>query len=627
MKSLHIRFYSKLLEESKILNYIIYFVSIICGFGAVLAFVGKLFTLQISLFSMLFPVILALSFVLGRYGQNIVQSIRADFVVFVCTLFILGFRSNHLAGGIDPGMYINVGNYFSRTGTLVIDWSPPAISGLAIEEWTPGAILPGLWAGPGVGQLHSQFFDFWPSILAILNGVAHLNLGYAVTPALGALAATLIFIIIRSQINLSFALKAQVLVSTNMALVWQANYPTTESLQLVLVLLAILFLTDRTNSLFSLSWLMYIGLNRLDGLLLVALLMPATLKKFIETPKSQVRKISTLLFMLLLAFFIYAQDFSFHRDYTLSQFSFSLKYFVLLVILFFVYGWAVSLRTYQERNWIQRVLVLIFLVLTAGMSMRPLFEYQSKIAWGISDFDPDNWNIPILILLCTIPVVIAFISLLIDNKKFQEWDIKTVFVLLIPLLLVQLLTSGITPRLMWWIRRYTWLVIPIIILGGLFYIGKHYLSKIPIRHNLALTALILSTGLTLFMSHNLFGFTQFGGFNSILQKVNDAIPSESVVVFERDACCTNPGWTLATPLFLSEGRKILISSEEAINLFPLNSEGKLRKDLFFILSREPKGYSCQDFTGIITLWTEQYPLIPLNSRGVAYPVFVCQVQG
>jgi hypothetical protein len=143
----------------------------------------------------------------------------------------------------DPGIYVLHGHAIADTGDVafvdpVLAEASPDLPGA--ERARLGRI-PGLWAdADDPTRVTPQFLYFLPALFATAIDVAGASAAFHVSPLLGALGLACLFCATRRALGVWVASIAVVLLVTNMLEVWQAKYPTTEITTQALLLGALL---------------------------------------------------------------------------------------------------------------------------------------------------------------------------------------------------------------------------------------------------------------------------------------------------------------------------------------------------------------------------------------------------
>jgi hypothetical protein len=270
-----------------------------------------------------------------------------------------------------------------------------------------------------------------------------------------------------------------------------------------------------------------------------------------------------------------------------------------------------------------RIMRILVSIVTIAIGLRNLLLYF--LGWdllGIGEKD-DLYVIPILFVLTLVIFPLAILYLLIFRNKLIKSEITIFILLFAPLIILQISTSGVTPRLMWWGRRYAWLMIPLIILLGLYSIFIIFKKRNDVLYALLAGGVIAS----IMISINLINFKEFDGLEGQINSISESVPITNFVLIERNPCCMGPGWTLATPLFFTKNHKVVIVEKTVADVVIRELE-KYHVDksrVTFIFEKPLRGYRCTDFSANVKRWDESFPQIPTSWRWVHNPAFVCKL--
>jgi hypothetical protein len=180
------------------------------------------------------------AFILLRRGK----SAALPLLLVLILAGILFFRPvEYIFGGWDPGVYVNTAVHLARTGSLTVadPWAAVRTPDdrLAISHQHKYGFLeryPGFRYGPpGSRILIPQFYHLWTVWLACAYGLLGLHGMFYLTPFLGLLSLLAIYLFGRELWDKSSALLAVLLLSLNIAEIWQARFPTSEILAQFLV--------------------------------------------------------------------------------------------------------------------------------------------------------------------------------------------------------------------------------------------------------------------------------------------------------------------------------------------------------------------------------------------------------
>ncbi len=215
--------------------------------GLILAFAGCFsvrFLCTIVAAISLFPLILALpprgKFILVSRGRSALLPL----FLILALAGILFFRPvEYIFGGWDPGVYVNTAVHLDRWGSLTVPdrlfplltpESFPLVSHRhksGFEERYPGFRY-------GLFRSHiliPQFYQLWTVWLAAAHSLLGLRGMFYLTPFLGLLSLLAIYLLGRELWDKSAGLLAVLLLSINLAEIWQVRFPTSETLSQFLI--------------------------------------------------------------------------------------------------------------------------------------------------------------------------------------------------------------------------------------------------------------------------------------------------------------------------------------------------------------------------------------------------------
>jgi|SaaInlStandDraft_2_1057019.scaffolds.fasta_scaffold19558_2 hypothetical protein len=413
------------------------------------------------------------------------KSLVAALLVFFLSLALFLPGSFYTYGDKDPGVYVLHGLSIAKTGDVLIDDVFAAQGDGLLEMTYPGMgfRFPGFWfeeAGDA-SQILPQFFHFLPATFATAFDLGGLKALLHFNSLIAALSVTVGFLALRRVFSPTVAWVGAALLATNMIQVWQAKYPTTEMLaQLFLLsasLSAIVAFDLRQKFFAGLAgfFTSIIFLVRPDGFLLLipAAFLAAWLYGVIRL-KTFARWLAVgLLIPLPLVF--YQAHFRNSRYATTVEVPSLQLFFALFVVLtlcaFGLYRrpnigdsliakthffWRDDAPTTLMKN------ALYFLVIATGIFFAVRFmllgEHYSYFGRTF-----DERNLYRLSLFVSLPVLIFAcfgLFLLIASWQWQRWLLFAPGLLTLPVYLYQ---ARVSPRLMWWVRRYAPTALPVIL--------------------------------------------------------------------------------------------------------------------------------------------------------------------
>jgi hypothetical protein len=402
-------------------------------------------------------------------------------------MFLPGFP--YLYADKDPGVYVVHSLAIARDGDVRID-DPVLEADLPGVLFAPGARFPGIWIdGDDTDRVTPQFFHFFPSLAATAVDVTDERAAFHLNPLLGSLSVVAFGLGARRAFGTTAAVLAGGLLAIAMPQVWQAKYPSTEVLaQLLLVgaLLAVAIAADRRSRTFGLIAGLLVGtgfLARPDGLLPVVLtigaggLLLALGRLPDEARWTGIGLAATLPYACLNAYGL-------RSDYTLGNEVPGLPLVAAGAVAVLVGGRlarrpVAALRRRglpprlpaAVRHHPQRVaglaaaaaLGVLFLVLanreqlfgidyTDLLGPEPRRSYDEINLWRLT------WYLTRLV------PVLAVVGLAVvgwQRWRAARWLVLVPGLAMVPLYLIE---AQISPRLMWWVRRFVPGVVPVLLL-------------------------------------------------------------------------------------------------------------------------------------------------------------------
>lgn len=380
----------------------------------------------------------------------------------------------------DPGVYVVHAIAIAREGNVRLD-DPVLEADLPGVLFSPGARFPGIWVDGDTDSVTPQFFHFFPALAATAVDLTDARAAFHLNALLGALAVVLLGLGARRAFGLPAAVIAGGLLATSMPQVWQAKYPTTEILAQLLLVASVVALgvaVERRSAAFALTGGLLIGtglLARPDGLLLVLVAVGAgglllALDRFDRTARWCAAGLAlTLPYALLNAYDL-------RRGYTLVNDVPDLPVVAVAAVAALAGGRA--LRPVARRldgplrdpRWHRRIGTA--LAVAFGGLLLVLANRERLFGVAYTDLlgpgprrSYDELNVHRLRLyLGRFVLPLAVVGLAVVGR--QRWRLSR-WLLLIPglcLAPLYLWEAQISPRLMWWVRRYVPGVLPLVLL-------------------------------------------------------------------------------------------------------------------------------------------------------------------
>ena len=387
----------------------------------------------------------------------------------------------------DPGLYVAHSLAIARDGNVRL--ADPV---LAANEpgvlFAPGARFPGVWTDGSTDSVTPQFFHFFPALAATFVDLTDQRAAFHLNPLLATLSLAALVLAARRAFGRPTALITGALLAISMPEVWQAKYPSTEIVAQLLLggaVLAGAIAVDRRSPTIAVAGGLLVGtgfLARPDGLLpvLIAAVLLGVLLA-VDRFDRTVRWFATGLALSL----PYAVWNAYHlrRAYTLTNNVPDLPLVALGVVGALVGGRLVRpVVTSARTRWAARahdgrptdyrraagvVLAMGFaglLLLFAGRSRLLGEAYTNLLGPGPRrSYDEMNLRRLTWYLSWLMPPLAVLGLLVVGWRRVRPaaWIVLVPGLGMTPLYLWQ---AQISPRLMWWVRRYVPGVVPVLVL-------------------------------------------------------------------------------------------------------------------------------------------------------------------
>jgi hypothetical protein len=433
--------------------------------------------------------------------------VAAGLVVVASVLFFPGFEL--AAKNRDPGVYVNHAVAIARTGSVSVpDPSlevdlPDEVSGLPDEDDAADASVDeGALAGPirthrgfsvdpdAEGNRLPSFFHLWPAVMATAMDVAGVTGLFNVGPAIAVASVVLVFLAGRRAFGLPAGAVAAGLLTVNMIQVWQARYPTAETLGQFFFVggLASLLIAMRTRwypaaAVGGIATGMFF-LARPEGLYVVLLSVAAGLGLLAVGRFGPVARWFGIGLLPVTALGLY-QAYVRNDGYASKQQGFigssTLLKGVGAVVLVAALVWLARRMWRPLRRWVAEV-EPGRLALVVGLVGAVAFAAYLVVAWNRREFfglphrvrrggervrSYDEMNLERLTWFITVPGLVVA-SAAIAYGAVARW--RTAWLAVVPGILVApvlLWEPRIAPTLMWWGRRYH----PVVLVTLLLLVG------------------------------------------------------------------------------------------------------------------------------------------------------------
>ncbi len=491
-------------------------------------------------------------------------------LVLAASQFLPGFPL--AAKNRDPGVYVNHAVAIADQGdTRLTD--PVAETGaeLVVEDGRASIVTADgqvAWRklpyrsfptdADDAAHILPDFFHLWPATLATAYDLAGTTGLFNLTPLFALLAVGLLFLAVRRAFGLVAASVAAGLLSVNEMVVWQAKFPTAESLSLFLyagaLLAVVLALTTRARVVAAAIAGGLVGLGfvaRPDGIFVVGLaaVALAALWAFDRMDGRGWAFAAGLAPTLLIGTYqAYGQGSRYARlQDGLPSFREAVVGAILLVVLAAAVRWqhrrmpVDRTRAAERRRWVALAflgLVALFaLFLVVAFFRDELLGANYRIdKRGDRTRGYDELNLKRLILFLTPVSFLAAIGVLVvgvrDRWSAARWVLVLPGLIVAPVLIWE---PRIAPDLMWWTRRYVPMVVPtfLILLGAAAaWFWDRRGDRQRLWRVLTVGLVVLVGGYMLRQSSDLWGHEEFGGSHAVIEALAEVGDDDAVFVWQ-----------------------------------------------------------------------------------------------
>ncbi|WP_436793005.1 hypothetical protein [Actinospongicola halichondriae] len=419
-------------------------------------------------------------------------------IVFLVAVFMFfpGFPYNY--ADKDPGAYVVHAHGIAREGSVIIDDEIIEQAGdVPGALFSPGQRFPGIRVTEDGTGGQSQFFHYYPALLAVASAAIGQSAVFHVNPLIGVLSVLVVALVARRLGGLVAGTVAGVVLSVSMSQVWQAKSPSSEVLAQLFfhgVLLAvILSIRTRSRGVALVGGLLVsVGfLNRPDGILGI-LLVAGLGALVIAADRVDGRFWAFAAGAGLLLPYGLLNAYDLRVGYSLGNDMPSMPVVLGLMTACVLGGvvlraarlrwWDAIWSRIQALSWPEtRITTTIGLVFTAVTTLVMVGFWYREDLLGLAYThllgpEPtrsyDERNLQRLAFYTTIralPLSVLGLAILTTGKwRITRW----VFALPgVALLAVYLWEAQISPRMMWWVRRYVPTSIPFIVITGAVAVG------------------------------------------------------------------------------------------------------------------------------------------------------------
>lgn len=517
--------------------------------------------------------------VLWRFPPPRIVVDRGDLVVVgvavVAAVFFLP-GSEYLFADKDPGAYSTHAFAIAREGSTSI--GDPILARLPEMFGGPtayGGRFPGYWYAPDDAPASlPQFFHMYPSLLAALKLLFGSGAVLQTGPLLGIASVASFTAVTRRVFGTAVAAVAGVLLATNMVEVFFAKYPSTETLAQLLYGAAALAAVTALRT----GWAPAMGaaglaaslsfLNRPDGVLMV-LVAVGGLALGIAARIERRLLVAGAVGLAAPAGWVWWQAYERNSRYAEANSVPPWPLVAGLVVVVVAAGFALRRfpprwlpRPRSDRHWQFVGLATLAAVgawIAFGLLRSRLLGAHIQRQPGrdpLATLDEINlrrlfWFFsPAGLVLFWIGVAVVVVA----HRRIATWVLVAPGLALVPVYVWQ---ARISPRLMWWARRFVPAIIPVVIIviaAAVVWLavrrgrGQRWLRAA------AAAALTITLGVQLHQSIPLVGFREFSGSASLLDQVDSLAVDEAVFLWEAPTDINSPSRNAAGPLWFVHDR-------------------------------------------------------------------------
>lgn len=602
-----------------------------------------------------------------NFSESSSRSFISIGIILLCSLVLFLPGSFYIYGDKDPGVYVIHAYSIAETGDVLIQ-DDFASEGVGLPGLTPtgnGFRFPGFWyANSGDASLiNPQFFHFLPATLATAFDVGGWSLLLHFNAAAAALSVAAAFLVMKRVFSSRAAWLASALLATNMIQVWQAKYPTTEILAQLFLFAAILagvIAFDSKRSFYAgvCGFLIsMIFLVRPDGFLFVIPALFAVAFIYGATKADFISKCFAFGLAIPLPLAFYQAHFRNIRYSTSTEVP-SLRLFLLA---FLVSGIGALLLKKSESiknffnkskgkiwdgsepsNGLKTFSYILISALAIFFLVRPLLLGEDFSYFGRTY---DELNIYRLALFVPVPILIAaFVGLIIciANWQWRHWIFIAPGLLTLPVYLYQ---ARVSPRLMWWTRRYAPTVVPLLIcLAAVGITWLMFQRKGNKNLNLALGSvfIVAALALQLFQSVPLSGHREMAGAHSFSSEIKyHTEGTEPALLWEKPQKndMLDPSRNLSSALWVVFDRPGLVLTKEIDQELLENYANTYQSRTLYYLSRskeidplivENSLVYTGSVSGDLTYWEENWGSSlspPSTEKNRSYELHIWWVSG
>lgn len=380
----------------------------------------------------------------------------------------------------DPGIYVNHALAIARDGDVQID-DPVLEANLPGVLAAPGARFPGVWTEGEPDSVTSQFFHYFSSLGATAVDLSDERAMFHLNAFLATLSAVVLALAARRAFGMPAGAITGTLLAVSLPQVWQAKYPSTEIVAQLLLggaLLALAIAADRRDRTMAFVGGLLVGIGflaRPDGLLLVALAIGALGACLALGPLDRTVRWGAAGLALTLPYALF-NAYDLREHYTLSN-----EVPGVGLVGGMAVGGLVAARLARpvgpaiarwlgdpvRQRWLGTTLAAAFAgALVVFANRERLFgEAYTDLLGADPVRSYDEINLRRLgFYLSRLIWPIAVLGLAVVGRqrwRLARWIVVVPGLAMVPLYLWE---AQVSPRMMWWVRRYVPGVVPFLLL-------------------------------------------------------------------------------------------------------------------------------------------------------------------
>lgn len=479
----------------------------------------------------------------------------------------------------DPGVYVSHGFAIARTGDVTIP-SPVLERVEGVETFSPGAVFPGIWVDEDdPAAVTPQFFHLYPALLGTTIDLVGSPGAWHLNPLLGALSVVALALAVRRAAGELPAALTGVLLCLSMPQVWQAKYPSTEILAQLLLSGAVLGVAVAARS----GWAgagavagVAVGtgfLARPDGVLYVMLAI-ALLAGWYAAGRWDRRCGWFAAGLVVPLPYAVWNAFGLRSGYTLANGVPPLSRLVAVVAALglaavvarrALRGRALTLRPQAQRRLGAVGSAAAAAVLLLAWFRRDLLGIDHTYfgTERIRSFDEENlrW----LSFFFTVPGLVAMWGGL-AVVLLRRWRAALLLVVIpgLAFLPLYLWEAKISPRMMWWVRRYVPGVVPVVVVLIAVFLAWAILHR---RRSLQVAGALLALYLGVAWAQQslpLRSHREMAGSYTVSEEIASAAGGQDAIfLFARPRSVWDPNRNFPGPVWLVQDQLTALLPEDA----------------------------------------------------------------